>query len=54
MNQSPNQRIPKTPGGTPTNWFIQQQQQQQQSQQGMVQNAEANQVIRGNSRLSNK
>lgn len=51
MNQSPNQRMQKTPGGAPTNWFLQQQQQQQQTsqqagqqQQGMVQSSDATQV----------
>lgn len=45
LNQSPNQRMQKTPGGAPANWFLQQQQQQQPSQQqGLVQNTDATQV----------
>lgn len=48
MNQSPNQRMQKTPGA-PGNWFLQQQQQQPpqqsgQQQQGMVQSSDATQV----------
>lgn len=33
MNQSPNQRMVKTPTGAPANWYLQQQPQQQQPQQ---------------------
>lgn len=47
MNQSPNQRMQKVPGGTQGNWFMQQQQQaqqQQHQQQVMNQNSDITQV----------